>query len=34
MIDPITINKVWTTLASSQWDNYDDNGYRWPKGDW
>ena len=28
MIDPITINKMWTTLASSQWNNYDDNGYR------
>lgn len=22
------IDKVWTTLASSQWDNYEDNGYR------
>lgn len=22
------IDKVWTTLASSQWDNHDDNGYR------
>ncbi|MBT7913038.1 aminotransferase class V-fold PLP-dependent enzyme [Candidatus Bathyarchaeota archaeon] len=22
------INKVWTTLASSQWDNHEDNGYR------
>ena len=21
-------NRVWTTLASSQWDNHDDNGYR------
>ncbi len=22
------IDKVWTTLASSQWDNHEDNGYR------
>jgi selenocysteine lyase/cysteine desulfurase len=22
------IEKVWTTLASSQWDNHEDNGYR------
>jgi len=22
------IDKVWTTLASSQWNNHDDNGYR------
>ncbi len=27
-INPHRIDEVWTTLASSQWDNHTDNGYR------
>ncbi len=27
-INPRRIDGVWTTLASSQWDNHQDNGYR------
>ena len=27
-INPKRADEVWTTLASSQWDNHEDNGYR------
>ncbi len=27
-IDPQKIKDVWTTVASAQWDNHDDDGYR------
>lgn len=27
-INPKRIDEVWATLASSQWDNHEDNGYR------
>lgn len=27
-VDPAKIKEVWTTVASAQWDNHDDDGYR------
>lgn len=27
-VDPAKIKEVWTTVASAQWDNHEDDGYR------